>query len=66
MRLILIASPASSVKPKILASLNHTNIGHIYGLKEAEGQKALELELVEGPALADRIAKAPRGTSWEH
>ena len=26
---------------KVLASLNHPNIGHIYGLEEAEGQKAL-------------------------
>ena len=41
---------------KVLASLNHPNIGHIYGLEEAEGQKALVLELVEGPTLADRIA----------
>ena len=31
---------------KVLASLNHPNIGHIYGLEEAEGQKALVLELV--------------------
>ena len=38
---------------KVLASLNHPNIGHIYGLEEAEGQKALVLELVEGPTLAD-------------
>ncbi len=42
---------------KVLASLNHPNIGHIYGLEEAEGTKALVLELVEGPTLADRIAK---------
>ena len=34
---------------KVLVSLNHPNIGHIYGLEEAEGQKALVLELVEGP-----------------
>jgi len=40
---------------KVLASLNHPNIGHIYGLEEAEGQKALVLELVEGPTLVDRI-----------
>ena len=40
---------------KVLASLNHPNIGHIYGLEEAEGQKALVLELIEGPTLADRI-----------
>ena len=40
---------------KVLAQLNHPNIGHIYGLEEAEGQKALVLELVEGPTLADRV-----------
>ena len=44
---------------KVLASLNHPNIGHIYGLEEAEGQKALVLELVEGDTLADRIAEGP-------
>ena len=32
-------------------------IAAIYGLEEAEGQKALVLELVEGPTLADRIAQ---------
>ncbi len=40
---------------KVLASLNHPNIGHIYGLEEAEGTKALVLELIDGPTLADRI-----------
>ncbi len=44
---------------KVLASLNHPNIGHIYGLEETEGTQALVLELVEGPTLADRIAKGP-------
>ena len=41
---------------KVLASLNHPNIGSIYGLEEAEGVRALVLELVEGPTLADCIA----------
>ncbi len=41
----------------LLASLNHPNIGSIYGLEEAEGVKALILELVEGPTLADRITQ---------
>ena len=44
---------------KVLASLNHPNIGHIYGLEEAEWQKALVLELVEGPTLAERIKQGP-------
>ena len=42
---------------KVLASLNHPNIGSIYGLEEAEGVRALVLELVDGPTLADRIAQ---------
>jgi serine/threonine-protein kinase len=44
---------------KTLASLNHPNIGGIYGLEEASGVTALVLELVEGPTLADRIARGP-------
>ena len=44
---------------KVLASLNHPNIGHIYGLEEAEGTKALVLELIEGPTLEDRIKRGP-------
>lgn len=44
---------------KVLASLNHPNIGSIYGLEEAaDGTfRALALELIEGPTLADRIAR---------
>ena len=44
---------------QVLASLNHPNIGSIYGLEEAEGVRALVLELVEGPTLADRIKQGP-------
>ena len=44
---------------KVLASLNHPNIGSIYGLEDADGQKALVLELIEGPTLADRIKQGP-------
>ena len=44
---------------KVLASLNHPNIGSIYGLEESDGVKALVLELIEGPTLADRIAHGP-------
>ena len=44
---------------KVLASLNHPNIGHIYGLEEAEGTRALVLELIEGPTLEDRIKRGP-------
>ena len=41
---------------QVLASLNHPNIAHVYGLEDADGIKALVMELVEGPTLADRIA----------
>ena len=43
---------------KVLASLNHPNIGSIYGLEDAEGVKALVLELVDGPTLADLRRRA--------
>ena len=42
---------------EVLASLNHPNIAAIYGLEEADQTKALVMELVEGPTLADRIAQ---------
>ncbi len=44
---------------KLLASLNHSNIGAIYGYEEAEGQKFFVLELVEGETLAQRLEKGP-------
>ena len=37
--------------------MNHPNIATIYGLEESEGVRALVLELVEGPTLAERIAQ---------
>ena len=40
---------------QVLASLNHTNIASIYGLEDSGGMRALVMELVEGPTLADRI-----------
>ena len=42
-----------------LAALNHQNIAAIYGLEDAGGVKALVMELVEGPTLADHIARGP-------
>jgi serine/threonine protein kinase len=42
---------------EILAALNHPNIAHIHGLERSDGTIALVMELVEGPTLADRIAK---------
>jgi Tol biopolymer transport system component len=40
---------------QVLASLNHPNIGQIYGLEDSGTTHALVLELVEGPTLQDRI-----------
>ena len=42
-----------------LASLNHPNIAHIYGLEESNGVRALVMELVEGEDLSQRIARGP-------
>jgi serine/threonine-protein kinase len=44
---------------QLLATLNHPNIGAIYGVEESDAGAALVLELVEGPTLADRIAHGP-------
>ena len=44
---------------KTLAALNHPNIGGIHGLEETNGVTALVLELVDGPTLAERIARGP-------
>jgi serine/threonine-protein kinase len=47
---------------QVLASLTHPNIGHIYGLEDLPADagargRALILELIEGPTLADRIVE---------
>jgi serine/threonine protein kinase len=44
---------------QVLATLNHPHIGSIYGIEEANGQRFLVLELVEGETLAARIERAP-------
>ena len=44
---------------QVLASLDHPNIGPIYGMADSENYCGLVLALVEGPTLADRIKKAP-------
>ncbi|MCM2268842.1 MAG: protein kinase [Thermoanaerobaculia bacterium] len=40
---------------KVLASLNHPNIAQIYGLEIQGDTRALVMELVEGPTLAERL-----------
>ena len=42
---------------EVLASLNHPNIAHIYGLERSEGTTALAMELIEGATLEDRISQ---------
>ena len=44
---------------RVLASLNHPNIAQIHGLEESDDTRALVLELVEGPTLADRLEQEP-------
>lgn len=44
---------------EVLASLDHPNIGQIYGIEDAGETKALVLQLIEGPTLANRIAEGP-------
>ena len=51
---------------QLLASLNHPHIAQIYGFEESPsavsgqaGVRALVMELVDGPTLADRIKQGP-------
>ena len=44
---------------QLLAQLQHPNIASIYGLEESGGTRALVLELVEGPTLAERLEAGP-------
>ena len=44
---------------RTLASLNHRNIAIIHGLEQSDAARALVMELVEGPTLADRIVTGP-------
>ncbi len=44
---------------QLLAQLHHPNIASIYGLEESEGNRALVMELVEGPTLAERLEQGP-------
>ena len=41
---------------EVLATLNHPNIGAVYGFEETATASGIVLELVEGPTLGDQIA----------
>jgi len=41
---------------RLLASLNHPHVASIYGTIESGGTRAIVMELVEGPTLADRLS----------
>ena len=45
-----------------LASLNHPNIAHVYGIEDSGATRALVMELVDGEDLAQRVAR--RALRW--
>jgi serine/threonine-protein kinase len=49
--------PRFEREARTLASLNHPNIAHVYGIQETDGDIAIVMELVEGEDLAARIAR---------
>ena len=44
---------------RVLAALNHPNVGAIYGFEEDESLSGLVLELLDGDTLATRLASGP-------
>ena len=44
---------------ELLAQLQHPNIASIYGLEGSGGNRALVMELVEGPTLAEHMEQGP-------
>jgi serine/threonine-protein kinase len=44
---------------KSIASLNHANVAHIYGVDQVDTTYFLVLELVEGETLEDRLKRGP-------
>jgi Tol biopolymer transport system component len=49
----------SEREARILAALNHPNIGAIYGIAEGDGVRGLVLELVEGVTLKEKLDATP-------
>src|SRR3982751_5319649 len=48
---------------QLLATVTHRNIAAIYGLEESTPVRALVLELIDGPTLAERIAGRAGGNA---
>src|SRR5262245_43438073 len=46
---------------QLLASLNHPNIAHIYGLEQLDKTGCIVMELVEGQTLAEKLQSGPLG-----
>src|SRR5436190_24372050 len=44
---------------QVLASLNHPNIAHIYGLEESGGMCCIVMEFIAGETLQARIDRGP-------
>ena len=42
---------------EILASLNHANIAHVFGIAEADGVRGIVMELAEGQTLAQMLSR---------
>ena len=56
---ILIDSQGSRERLRFSPASDHQGIAAIYGIEESDDTRALALELIEGPTLADRIAQGP-------
>jgi len=44
---------------RVLAGLNHPNVGAIFGIEESDGHRFLVLEFVAGQTLAERLKQGP-------
>ena len=44
---------------EVLASLNHTNIAHVFGIAEVDGVRGIVMELAEGETLGQVLSRGP-------